>query len=109
MLHTIAPINNNKKKPHTQEERGRWRHRRMLGSPPPDDPLDSTHICLNNPANRQKTSRTDSPEPSIDKRPTEEVRKDQVLHGLVGGSSGSGGAAHPAKQSPLQKQRGWTP
>ena len=54
---------------------GRWRHKRMLGSPCPADRSDSTHICLNNPENYQKTSRTDSPEPSIDKRPTEEGRK----------------------------------
>ena len=36
--------------------------------------FDSTHTCLNNPENCQ-TSRPDSPEPSIDKRPTEESRK----------------------------------
>ena len=47
----------------------------MLGSPCPADNLDSTHICLNNPENHQKTSRTDSPEASIDERPTEEGRK----------------------------------
>ena len=47
----------------------------MLGSPYPADNLDSTHICLNNPEIHQKTSRTDSPEPSVDKRPTEEGRK----------------------------------
>ena len=47
----------------------------MLGSPCPADRLDSTHTCLNNPQNHQKTSRTDSPGPSIDKRPTEEGRK----------------------------------
>ena len=50
--------------------------RRMLGSPHPADRLNSTHICLNNPENYKKTSRKDSPEPSIDKRPTEEGRKD---------------------------------
>ena len=53
---------------------GRWRHRRMLGSPHPADHLDSTHICINNPENWQKTSRTDTPEPSVDKRPMEELR-----------------------------------
>ena len=37
--------------------------------------LDSTHTCLNNPENHQKTSRRDSPEPSVDERPTEEGRK----------------------------------
>ena len=47
----------------------------MLGSPRPADHLDSTHICLNNPENFQKTSRMDSPEPRVDKRPTEEGRK----------------------------------
>ena len=47
----------------------------MLGSPRPADHLDSTHICLNNPENFQKTSRMDSPEPSVDKRPKEEGRK----------------------------------
>ena len=47
----------------------------MLGSPRPADHLDSTHTCLHNPENRQKTNRTDSPEPSVDKRPTEEGRK----------------------------------
>ena len=51
---------------------GRWRLRRMLGSPHPTDHLDSTYTCLNNPENRLKTSRIDSSEPSIDKRPTEE-------------------------------------
>ena len=47
----------------------------MLGSPCPADHLDSTHTCLNNPENRQKTSRIETLEPSIDKRPTEEGRK----------------------------------
>ena len=47
----------------------------MLGLPCPADQLDSTHIGLNNPENCQKTSRTDSPEPRVDKRPTEEGRK----------------------------------
>ena len=47
----------------------------MLGSPRPADRLDSTHICLNNPENCQKTSRMDSPEPSVDKRPMEVGRK----------------------------------
>ena len=48
---------------------------RVLGSPRPADHLDSTYTCLNNPENCQKTSRTDSLEPSIDKRPTEEGRE----------------------------------
>ena len=51
---------------------GRWRHRRALGSRRPADHLDSTETCLNNPENCQKSRRTDSPEPSVDKRPTEE-------------------------------------
>ena len=75
-----------------------------MGSLHPADHLDSTHTCLNNPENRQKMSRMDSPETSIDKRPTEEGRKGQeegpTLHGLAGGSQGGGGAARPARQSP---------
>ena len=51
----------------------------MLGSLCPDR-LDSTNICLNSPENHQKTSRTDSPEPSVDKRPTEEGRKGSVRY-----------------------------
>ena len=47
----------------------------MLGSLHTADCLDSTHISLNNPENCHKTSRMDFPEPSIDKRPTEEGRK----------------------------------
>ena len=47
----------------------------MLGSPCPADHLDSTHICLNNPENFQKTSRMDCLVPSIDERPMEEGRK----------------------------------
>ena len=39
------------------------------------DHLDSTHICLIYPDNHQKTSRADSPEPSVDERPKEEGRK----------------------------------
>ena len=34
-----------------------------------------TYTCLTNPENHQKTSRTESPEPSADERPTEEGRK----------------------------------
>ena len=54
----------------------------MLGAPRPADHLiDLIHICINNPENRQKTSRMDSPEPSVDKRPTEEGRKGrEVVH-----------------------------
>ena len=60
----------------------------MLGSLRLADHLDSTHIGLDNPENRQKTSRMESLEPSVDKRPTEEGRKGRkvVLHGLAGGS-----------------------
>ena len=47
----------------------------MLGSPRPADHLDSTHTCLNNPENCQKTSRMDSLKASADERPTEEGRK----------------------------------
>ena len=54
---------------------GRWWHRKTLGSLRPDDNLDSTHICLNNPENPKKTSRTESLEPNIDERPTKESRK----------------------------------
>ena len=47
----------------------------MLSSLCPAGHLDSTHTCLNNPKNRQKTSRMESPEPSADERPMEEGRK----------------------------------
>ena len=47
----------------------------MLGSHRPADHLDSTHICLNNPENHQKTSGMNSVEPSIDERPREEGSK----------------------------------
>ena len=69
---------------------GRWWNR-TLGSPHPADHLDSTHISLNNPENHQKTSRTDSLETRIDKRPTEEGRKGrEAVHntGLAGGNQG---------------------
>ena len=58
---------------------GRWWRRRTLGSPLLADHLDSTHICLNNPEKRQKTSRMESLEPSVDKRPTEEGKKGEEL------------------------------
>ena len=77
--------------------------RRMLGSPRPADRLDYTHIGLNNPENHEKTSRKDSPEPSVDKRPTEEGRKgrEAVCATWTGGREpGGGGAARPARQSP---------
>ena len=74
----------------------------MLGSPRPADHLDSTHTCLNNPENHQKTSRTDFPEPSADERPTEEGRKG----GEAGRAARTGGrepgrrGSPPATQSP---------
>ena len=88
----------------------------MLGSPHPADRLDSTHICLNNRENRQKTSRTDSPEPSVDKRPPEDGRKGgEVVCATQTGrrelGEWRGGPpinAEPPK-SGLQKQRGRTP
>ena len=94
----------------------KWKRRRTLGSPRPADCLDSTDICLNNPENIQKTSRTDSLEPSIDKRPTEEGRKGrEAVHATHTGRREPGwwrgslpGKAEPLK-SGLQKQRGWTP
>ena len=79
------------------------------------DHLDSTHTCLNNPENCQKTSRTDSAEPSIDKRPTEEGRKggEAVCTIRTGkrelGQRGSLLAKQSrAPKSGLQKRRGWT-
>ena len=93
----------------------RWQHRRTLGSPRSADHLDSTHIGLNNPENYQKTSRTDSPEPNIDNRPTKEGRKGREAVRATQTSRreptwwrGSlPGRAEPQK-SGLQK-RGWTP
>ena len=74
-----------------EERFRRWQCRRTLGSPRPADHLDSTHICLNNPENCQKTSRTDSPEPSVDKRPTEDDRKGrEVVHTTRTGRRESG-------------------
>ena len=91
-----------------------WR-RRTLGSPRPADPLDSTHICLNNPENHQKTGRTCSMEPSIDKRPTQEGRKngEAVRTTWTGGREpGRWRGSLPGKAEPpksgLQKQRGQT-
>ena len=84
-------------------QRGRWWRRRMLGSPCPADRLDSTHICLNNPENCQKTNRMDSLEPRVDKRPQKRVGRVErqcVLHGLAGGSQRGGGAACLSRQSP---------
>ena len=71
----------------------------MLGSPPPADHLDSTHTCLNNPENHQKTSRTDSLEPSIDERSTEEGG--EAVHATrTGGREPGQRGSLLAKQSP---------
>ena len=75
ILHALGLEKQNTDKKTKTMLRERWQRRRMLGSPCPADHLDSTHICLNNPKNCQKTRRTDSLEPSIDKRPMEEGRK----------------------------------
>ena len=74
----------------------------MLGSPRPADHLDSTHTCLNNPENHQKTSNMDSPEPSIDERPTEKGRKggEAVRTTWTGGREPGQRGSPPAKQSP---------
>ena len=75
----------------------------MLGSPRPANHFDSTHICLNNTENHQKTSRTDSPEPSVDERPMEEGRKGgEAVHATRSGGRelGRGGAACLASQRP---------
>ena len=92
---------------------GRWRRRRTLSSLSPVDHLDSTHTCLNNPENHQKTNRTESPEPSIDERPTEEGRKGgEAVHAArTGGRElGRRGAHRPSRapESGLQKRRGRT-
>ena len=81
---------------------GRWQCRKMLGSPRPADHLDSTYTCLNNPENRQKTSRTDSPKPSVDERPTEEGRKggEAVRSTRTGRREPGWKGGLPAKQSP---------
>ena len=81
----------------------------MLGSPCPADYLDSTHICLNNPENRQETSRMDSPEPSVDERLTEEGRKDrEAVNATRTGRREPGRWQGRAPESGLQKQRGRT-
>ena len=74
----------------------------MLRSLRPADHLDSTYTCLNNPENRQKTSRTESPEPSTDERPTEEGRKggEAVPNTRTGGREPGWRCSPPAKQSP---------
>ena len=58
--------------------------------------LDSTHTCLNNPENNQTTSRTDSPEPSVDERPTEEGRKGGGACGPTVWREGAGAEGQPA-------------
>ena len=68
----------------------------------PADHLDSTYTCLTNPENHQKTSRTESLEPSTDERPTEEGRKGgKVVRPTRTGRREPGQrASPPAKQSP---------
>ena len=90
---------------------GRWQRRRMLGSPRPVDHLDSTHTYLNNPENSQKTSRTDSLEPSVDKKSTEEGRKggEAMRDTLTGRRELGWGAVRQQSRAPesgLQKWRG---
>ena len=68
----------------------------------PADHFDSTYTCLNNPENCQKTSTTESPEPSTDERPTEKGRKGgEAVHAArtSGREPGQRGGP-PAKQSP---------
>ena len=70
----------------------------------PADHLDSTHICLNNPENCQKTGRRDSPEPSVDERPTEEGRKggEAMRATCTGGREpGRWRGSPPSKAEPL--------
>ena len=66
------------------------------------DHLDSTHTYLNNPENRQKSSRTESPEPSADERPMEEGRKGGkvVRAPRTGWREPGWRGSPPAKQSP---------
>ena len=66
------------------------------------DHLDSTHTCLNNPENHQKTSRMDFLEPSVDGRPTEEGRKggEAMRTTQTGGREPGRRGSPPAKQSP---------
>ena len=73
----------------------------MLGSQRLADHLDSTYTCLNNPENRQKTRRTDSLEPSMDERSTEEGRK----AGEVVRIPRTGGREPGQRGSPMAKQR----
>ena len=76
----------------------------MLGSPRLADHLDSTHIFLNNPENHWKTSRTDSLEPSVDNRSTEEGRKGgEAVSGTRtdGREPGQWRGSPPGKAEPL--------
>ena len=68
----------------------------------PADHLDSTYTCLNNPENRQRISRTESLEPSADKRSMEEGRKGgEAVHATrTGGREPGRRGGSPAKQSP---------
>ena len=82
-----------------------------MGSLRPADHLDSTHICLNNAENHQKTSRAESPEPGTDERPTEEGRKggEAVRTPGTGGREPRQKGGPTAKQSPgvwLEKAKG---
>ena len=72
----------------------------MLGSPRPADHLDSTHTCLNNPENHQRTSRMDSPEQSIDGRPMEEGRKGGVRYTDWREGAGRRRGSPPGKAEP---------
>ena len=82
----------------------------MLGSPCPANRLDSTHNGLNNPENCQKTSRMDSLEPSVDKRPTEEGRKGQeAVHDTPWAAEGQPAQQGKPPNSGLQKWSGQTP
>ena len=95
-------------KNHCSEGLGRWRCRRTLSSPCPADHLDSTHTCLNNPENHQRTGRTDSSEPSIDQRSTEEGRKGgEAVHATwTGGRELGTHQCHHPHPSPSQNPKG---
>ena len=92
---------------------GRWGVEEDADLTAPADHLDPTHICLNNPENHQKNSRMDSPEPRVDKRPTEEGRKGREAVHITrtgGRDLGQWRGSPPSKAEPpksdLQKQRG---
>ena len=78
------------------------------------DHLDSTHTCLNNPENHQKTSRTDSTEPSIDERPKEEGRKGGEAVYYMEWREGAGtegqptGKAEPPSLACKSRGAGWS-